>query len=52
MLQEKEPITNDWRLFLVDLAGEISNCIFSDLQVLCERLEELDIEVMMPDDWF
>lgn len=39
-------------LFLVDLAREISNSVFSDLQLLCERLEELDIEAMMAaDSW-
>jgi len=32
---------------LVDLAREISNCTFLDLQLLCERLEELDLEAIM-----
>jgi hypothetical protein len=35
---------------MVDLTRENSNCIFLDLQLLCERLEELDIESIMAAD--
>ena len=32
---------------MVGLARENSNYLFDDLLVLCERLDELDIEVIM-----
>jgi hypothetical protein len=34
-------------IILVDLPSENWNCIFEDLVVLCERLEELGIEAIM-----
>jgi hypothetical protein len=31
-------------------AKETTNCIFADIQVLCERLEGLDIETILKAD--
>ena len=44
--QRKTP-TQGQGFSLVDLARENWNYLFDDLVVLCERLEELDIEKIM-----
>lgn len=49
-LPKKTPTSVGWVFSLVGPTRENWNYIFSDLRLLCERLEELDIEAIMEAD--